>query len=211
MIKTRTDLINFLIKENNYINYLEIGVRNPHDNFNKVFISHKDGVDPCYESPHSPEINYPITSDSFFELIDGHDIKYDIIFIDGLHLWEQVDKDISNSLKHLSPKGTIVLHDCNPIKEEHQIRHFVQGAHWNGDVWKAILKHRINTPNIKIQTIDTDEGLGVIRFGNEEKYNNSELNTSESYDNLEFSFLEKDRKNILNLVSPEEFINNYKC
>ena len=167
MIQSRTDLINYLIKQNNYINYLEIGVRDPKDNFNHVIAPHKDGVDPCYEHPKTAEINYPITSDEFFELIKGHDIKYDIIFIDGLHLWEQVDKDITNSLNHLHPKGTIVLHDCNPIKESHQIREFTPGTHWNGDVWKAILKHRIENKSIKITVIDTDEGLGVINFGDE--------------------------------------------
>ena len=84
----RWDLINHLIKTYGFLNYLEIGV-NDGICIRKINAAHKDGVDP---SPGSevggmdvPEINYPITSDEFFNFIKGHDIKYDVIFIDGLH------------------------------------------------------------------------------------------------------------------------------
>src|SRR5215471_13517058 len=47
----RTDIINFLIESlNKEINYLEIGVRNPDDNFNKISARNKYGVDPGYEN-----------------------------------------------------------------------------------------------------------------------------------------------------------------
>ena len=34
----RTDIINHLIKKNNYKRYLEIGVRNPDENLNKIIV-----------------------------------------------------------------------------------------------------------------------------------------------------------------------------
>ena len=80
----RTDIINHLIKKNNYKRYLEIGVRNPDENLNKITVEHKDGVDPA------GNCNYPIPSDDFFNQLDI-DVKYDIIFIDGLHLDYQVE------------------------------------------------------------------------------------------------------------------------
>jgi predicted O-methyltransferase YrrM len=52
-----------------------------------------------------------ITSDAFFE---RSMVKFDVIFIDGLHEEHQVDRDIVNSLQHLNPGGIIVLHDCLP-------------------------------------------------------------------------------------------------
>ena len=98
----RYDIINAFIKKYNYVNYLEIGVRKG-ENLREVIAEHKDGVDPGVESTLTPETNYPITSDKFFELIHNHDIKYDIIFVDGLHHAAQVHKDIINSLNHLKP------------------------------------------------------------------------------------------------------------
>ena len=101
-IKKRSEVINFLILKNNYNSYLEIGIRDPSVNFYKIKCSYKDGVDPA------GKCNYPVTSDEFFDKIDKNK-KYDIIFIDGLHVCEQVLKDVNNSLDHLSFNGTITL------------------------------------------------------------------------------------------------------
>jgi predicted O-methyltransferase YrrM len=38
--------------------------------------------------------------------------KFDIVFVDGLHIEEQSTKDIHNALKVLNENGTIVVHDC---------------------------------------------------------------------------------------------------
>src|SRR3989344_7865884 len=109
---TRIKLINLFIKLNNYEKYLEIGVNTPnqpgysHDSIN-VKIEH--GVDPNVDT------TYRMTSDDFFA--NHISMKYDIIFIDGLHLFEQAYRDIINSLKYLNDNGVIVVHDCNPIKE----------------------------------------------------------------------------------------------
>jgi hypothetical protein len=65
----RLDFIKHLIKNYNFLNYLEIGV-NDGICIRKINAPHKDGVDP---SPGAevggmdvPEINYPVTSDDFF-------------------------------------------------------------------------------------------------------------------------------------------------
>ena len=45
----------------------------------------------------------------------GHDPRrYDLVFVDGLHIADQVERDIVNSLAALAPGGMVVLHDCNP-------------------------------------------------------------------------------------------------
>jgi predicted O-methyltransferase YrrM len=86
--------------------------------------------------------------------------KFDIIFIDGLHEYDQVKKDINNSIKFLNNGGVIYLHDCMP---ESFIRQAVPRSSnvWNGDVWKNIVESRT------IKEIDTyvcfaDQGIGVI-------------------------------------------------
>lgn len=187
----RTDIINHLIQKNGYKRYLEIGVRNPDENLNKISIWHKDGVDPA------GNCNHPMTSDEFFEKLNFDD-KYDIIFIDGLHLDYQVDRDISNSLKHLSDGGTIVMHDCNPINEEHQVEEYVVGKTWNGTTWKAYVKYRMTNDNINMCVVDTDHGVGLIQRGEQILYPYKET--------LTYQMLENDRINMLNLISIEKFL-----
>lgn len=203
----RWDIINYLIEQNNYINYLEIGV-NDALCIRQIKALHKDGVDPYPGSEvgggYYPEINYPISSDYFFELIKDHDIKYDIIFIDGLHHSEQVDKDIANSLNHLQPNGTIVLHDCNPPEYEIQLVPRQTGI-WNGDVWKSIARLRCTNPDLSINVIDTDWGVGIVKFGKQELYNKVTLNECLVYD-----YLDNNREELLNIISVEEFYNKFK-
>ena len=100
----RFDIINKLIKENNFKNYLEIGVCDPRECFDKIECENKDSVDPGVEFEENP-VKYKMTSDEFFAQLKDDHPKYDVIFIDGLHLSWQVKKDIENSVKHLSDNG----------------------------------------------------------------------------------------------------------
>ena len=112
---TRTEIINKLIKDNNYHSYLEIGMDNPFVNFTKIQAQNKVSVDPfqistkhCthWDNNNIDEflkyLTHRLTSDDFFSINND---KFDIIFIDGLHLEHQVDKDIFNSLKFF---GTVL-------------------------------------------------------------------------------------------------------
>lgn len=204
----RFDIINYFIEKNKYLNYLEIGVRAPQACLNRIIAEHKDAVDPVPMG--NGEVNYPIASDEFFELIKGHDIKYDIIFIDGLHLYEQVKKDIENSLKHLSPKGTIIMHDCSPPTVHHAREMYEDystpaGSAWNGTVWEAYVENRCANPNITMSVVNTDYGMGVIQFGKQDIWKKDDLKTCQKY-----SYLEKNRKELLNLLEIEEFAQAYK-
>jgi hypothetical protein len=195
---TRTELINGLIKKYNFKTYLEIGVNTqsqPGYNWVGVDIPVKHGVDPNVDT------TYRMTSDEFFDNYISQ--KYDIIFIDGLHLFEQVYRDIINSLNHLVDGGIIVVHDCNPITEITQRRERVSDS-WHGDVWKSIVKLRIEDPNIDICTVDTDEGCGIIRKGSQ-----TLLKIVEGTNINDYSFLENNRKEALNLISVNEFIERY--
>ena len=191
---TRTELINGLIQKNNYTTYLEIGVNTPAQpgyNWVGVKIPVKHGVDPNVNT------TYQMTSDDFFEKYVAQ--KYDIIFIDGLHLHEQVYRDIVNSLNHLNDNGIIVVHDCNPVTEITQRRERVTDA-WHGDVWKAIVQLKTENTNIEICTVNTDEGCGIIRKGSQDL-----LKVDENENIYDYSFLEKNRVKALNLISIEEF------
>jgi len=196
----RTDIINALIKKNEYINYLEIGVHDG-NNIKRINAAHIDGVDPGIEGHDVPETNYKITSDRFFSAINGHNIKYDIIFIDGLHLDYQVYKDIINSLNHITSNGTIVCHDMNP-KWELSTGTKPDGVCWNGSCWKAWVKLRSEKDNLKMYVVDTDHGVGIIQAGNQ----NIITLPKKAFD-LDFEYLENNRNEILNLISIKTFDN----
>jgi len=192
----RYDVINYVIEKYNLVNYLEIGVFKG-ENIKEIKASHKDGVDPGVEGYFPSEVNYPIPSDDFFKLIEGHnDIKYDVVFIDGLHHADQVSRDIQNSLKHLTPNGFILLHDCNPISYEAQLVPR-QTMAWNGDTWRAFVQFKIDNPSFKCCVVDTDFGVGVIQNnGNESVFNEF---------NISWNEFDENRKELLNLITWDEF------
>ena len=79
-----------------------------------------------------------MTSDEFF---NNHKNYFDIIFLDGLHTYEQTIKDINNSLKYLNKNG-VVLSTIVCQKIWNQIVPRIYG-HWNGDVWKLLFNHEL--------------------------------------------------------------------
>lgn len=204
----RFDIINYLIEYlDREVTYLEIGVRNPESNFKKIRASKKYSVDPGLEH----EINladFKMTSDEFFSQLSGgkildSNIEFDVIFIDGLHFAEQVDKDIENSLKYLKEDGFVVLHDCNPPTEWHARENYDYigtpgGTIWNGTTWKAFMKWRMN-PSVYSCCIDTDWGVGVL--SKEQK-----IGDGITFDNPFFEYykLSENRKEWLNLIQFDE-------
>lgn len=195
-MKTRTDLLNHLIQKHGLKSYLEIGLQDSAQNFDKIQCEYKMSVDP---DPNA-DAKYQMTSDMFFDVWTANINHkfFDIVFIDGLHTAEQVKKDFENALNILSPNGFIVLHDCNPLKEEHTIvPRPTDRGHWNGSCYKFAVQLASNWVNYK--TVDIDNGCGV--FYNcfpSHSYRNSEPPTWEYFD--------QNRKKLLNLISWDEFI-----
>ena len=87
----------------------------------------------------------------------------------------------------------------NPEKEEHQIIPFTSGV-WNGDCWKAFVSLRQERNDLEMYVVNTDHGCGVIRLG-EQKL----INLPKDAFELDFDFLENNRKELLNLITVEEF------
>lgn len=189
----RSDIINSLIVKFSYKSYLEIGVKVPANNFDKIIIEEKHGVDPNWKGETEFGNKHIMTSDEYFKNLDKNK-RFDLIFIDGLHCHKQIDRDIINSFKHLNPNGTIVLHDCNPIKEYMQKVPRVS-SQWTGDGWKSLLKLRMNK-NLDVFVVDVDFGCGVVRIGLQKPVKDVDVN---------WAYFNKHRKRLLNLISIEEF------
>lgn len=207
---SRTDILNFLLskRDGNATNYLEIGVRNPEDNFNHIAANEKYSVDPGVEYKLNP-VDFKLTSDEFFQQLRAgkvlsSDIQFDVIFIDGLHLADQVERDIANALEFIKPDGWVLLHDCNPPTEWHardNYEYFNTPAHgfWNGTTWKAFQKYRFKD-SVQTCCINTDWGIGVV--SKHHKIGKSIAPVNPYY---EFHVMDKNRKQHLNLVSFDEF------
>lgn len=185
----RIEIINKLIKSINGKKYLEIGVEGGLC-FPNIDAEYKVGVDPDIHS----KATVKETSDSFFE---KNTEFFDVIFVDGLHLAEQVEKDVINSLKVLNDGGYIVCHDLLPTQEYMQLRNRLSGL-WTGDCWKAWVKLRSERSDLVMYAIDTDWGCGVIQKGSQNTINIDNIP-------LTYSNLMKHKQEWLNIVSIEEF------
>jgi hypothetical protein len=197
--RARFELLNRLIEVNGYQNYLEIGVRDPTLNFDKVRAAQKQCVDPAPAGPAT----FKMTSDAFFDHLarTSPETRFDLVFVDGLHIADQVERDVANSLRHLAPGGTIVLHDVNPLSRDAQTDDYDGAKRWNGTVWKAWAKLRATAPDLSMCVVDMDEGCGVIRRGSQTVWPLPTLD----YAALDYSYLRRHRRQLLNLVPAATF------
>ena len=189
----RWDLIEYLSKKNNYKFYLEIGC-DKNELFSRINIENKFGVDPIRGG------NIRKTSNDFFSTNKN---KFDLIFIDGLHEYKQVKKDILNSLKCLKENGIILVHDCLPDSLSKQAVPRYKMT-WNGDVWKAIVDLR-KLDNIEIYTCKIDQGISIIQS----KKNSSVLNIDKDVSKLKFKDFYYNHDLYMRIISLNELKNMF--
>lgn len=196
-IVDRTIIINSLVEAYEYSSYLEIGVRNPYSNFYLIKCEKKIGIDPV---PLKPDI-VKSTSDDFFANLSAG-IKFDIIFIDGLHHADQVQRDIENALLHLNINGTIVCHDLLPTTEAMQIAPYQkeQLKEWTGDCWKAWAYLRMTNPRVKMTVINTDYGVGILNIGKQDLYL-----PAVSIDDMSYDFFCRNKRELMNILEINEY------
>ncbi len=133
--------------------YLEIGCAG-NDLFDAVMARRKIGVDPVRGGTHR------MTSDAFFASYKGP--AFDVVFIDGLHIYEQVRRDLDGALRWLRPGGWVAIHDMLPRDwfEEHVPQIRTRG--WTGDGWKVAFE-LLASPDIDFRLLTIDHGVLVAR------------------------------------------------
>jgi hypothetical protein len=188
----RYEIIQNIINKKNFKSFLEIGSFN-NDTFDKILIAKKIGVDPEKGG------NVRLTSDDFFKTNKSF---FDIIFIDGLHLYEQVRKDFFNSLNFLNPGGIILIHDCLPNKFRDQAR-LRSHTLWNGDVWKLIVELR-TLDYLELYTIIADHGVAIIKLGK----NKDILKVNTDIKKLNYKDYCNNHNKYMNTISYEELVKN---
>lgn len=148
----RIALVNLLCQSKLDGSYLEIGCQG-NLLFDSVPILKKTGVDPVAGGTHREY------SDDFFRLNKAH---FDVVFIDGLHIYDQVHRDIENAIKFLKPGGWVAIHDMLPLNAIQEHVPNISPGPWCGDVWKTAFELTKST-GIDFKLIMIDNGIGLFK------------------------------------------------
>jgi len=162
--------------------YLEIGVCKG-KTFDRVPATRKVAVDPAFRFDHvameaaHPEAAYhPVPSDDYFAKHAGPDDEFDVVYLDGLHVYDQTLRDLLNALEHLQPRGTIVIDDTRPptylaaIRDRPDFdaerrRTGSDAKEWMGDVFKVVHFIQAFCPYLRYATIANNHGQTVVWRG----------------------------------------------
>ncbi len=153
-----SNFINILAEKYSFRRYLEIGVRDG-ATFCNVEMPHKTAVDPNFvfdTSKHTSELitYYNETSDEFFDKFPDRrmqkpyynfnlnkDFKFDIIYIDGMHTFEQSYTDFRNTINYIH--DTLPRDPYSAVNNQEKSLFYRRLANiaqdpWHGDVYKTI-------------------------------------------------------------------------
>jgi len=202
----RSELINRLAKANEADSYLEIGVENG-ITFSEVKVKSKHAVDIAFKcNPSEMGGTFSeMPSNDFFATLEPQS-KFDLIFLDGLHTFEQSLLDLLNSTKFLSQKGIMIVDNVFPSDylaslSSHKLAIDLKNKmndsnrNWMGDVYKSIAFAEIFLPEFdfattKISPIQTifwrnrNARISSFRTGSIEKI--ARMDFADLIDNSEF-------------------------
>ncbi len=146
--------------------YVEVGVEEGLT-LEAVDLPFRVGVDPrprfsLKELPSGVVIHVE-TSDKFFLKLDAN-TTFDLMFLDGLHTYEQTYRDLINSLRHIAHRGFILIDDVVPSDElssrrdeqevkDERARRGDPDTLWHGDVFRLMLVLRDHHPELTVRTI----------------------------------------------------------
>ena len=104
------------------------------------------------------------TSDQFFEGEAASSLarSLDLVFIDGLHLFEQALRDFMHVERYASPSTLVVIDDVLP-NHPLQAERTRQSTVWCGDVWKMAVALRAIRPDVLTLCVNTSPtGLMLV-------------------------------------------------
>ena len=98
-----------------------------------------------------------------FERLDK-DCQFDLVFLDGLHTFDQTYRDLVNAVRHLRAGGIVVIDDVVPSDEvaswrdgdeslAERARRGLEGEPWQGDVYRMVRVLADHHPELSCRTI----------------------------------------------------------
>lgn len=174
----RFERINGLAEVINARRYLEIGV-NKGNTFNRITVPFKVAVDPVFLFDTKPYANdntrfHQVPSDDFFATHAKSYQPFDIVYLDGLHTFEQTFRDFCASLSHCHRRTIWLIDDTcpiNPASAEASPQRFrilqkqmkITNDAWMGDVFKVICAIHDFFPQMNFATFP-EHGQTAIWF-----------------------------------------------
>lgn len=159
--------INRIVEALGSSSYLEVGVQRG-TTFLAVVARHRVGVDPTFQLDASVARDdaselVSATSDEYFATLPV-DRTFDVIFLDGLHTFEQTYRDLCNSVIHSHAGSVILLDDTLPsdpysaLPDQRRSLWYRQqaglaGRNWHGDVYKVVAAVHSFHPALDYRTI----------------------------------------------------------
>lgn len=159
--------------------YLEVGV-NAGETFHALRARHKVAVDPTFlfdvdaARRADPDADYhEVPSDEYFGSIIAPGTFFDVIYLDGLHTFEQTLRDLVNALDHLTPKGVVVIDDVRPPSylaslpdraNYFEVRNVVRvtDKSWMGDVYRLVWFIDTFFQGLTYRTVANNHGQSVV-------------------------------------------------
>ena len=98
----------------------------------------------------------PTTSDDFFAKHANQMLQTppDLVFIDGMHLFEYALRDFINVERYSSPNTVVVIDDIFPNSQAQAARERTTKA-WAGDVWKLMQVLQEHRPDLKLLALNS--------------------------------------------------------
>ena len=146
--------------------YLEIGLDRGLT-FEAVRAAERWGVDPrprvSLTAIPAGDTIVVAPSDRFFELL-APQVRFDLVYLDGLHTYTQTYRDLMHALAHTHPRGVILIDDVVPSDDVSAIPDYqtslteraqrgMDGRVWHGDVFRLVKILHDHHPELSYCTI----------------------------------------------------------
>lgn len=179
MATTKADAIAGLLSLYHDARYLEVGVAQGRT-FHVLTAARKVAVDPQFkfdleeaQTGHPGASYHQVPSDDYFGRVVDTGDRFDVIYLDGLHTYEQTLRDFCNAIRYLAPNGVIVVDDVVPssyfasLRELAQFRAVRRGRKdiseaWMGDVYRLVFFIETFLQQFTYRTISDNLGQLVV-------------------------------------------------
>lgn len=176
----RFDVVQALLDLYQSPSYLEVGVQDG-ITFHRTHAARKVAVDPVFrfdvdvarQQPENANSAYhQLPSDAYF-CGPGVGAAFDVIFIDGLHTFDQTLRDFHNAIGLLKPGGVILLDDTVPNTYAASLPNEVASVRlrqatephnraWMGDVFRLVYFIRDYFPQYSYATLADNHGQTIV-------------------------------------------------
>ena len=108
---------------------------------------------------------FQMPSDTFFATENVRELlgrPVDMVFLDGMHRFEFLLRDLIGTEAACHPRSLILLHDCVPLNPRMALRQWLPGGpsetdtapFWTGDVWKLLPILKKYRPDLRLHVLD---------------------------------------------------------